>query len=126
MADLGIGNLYDYNKNRVRLLSTLSKSKVNDAIEDLSTYISLTENKYYMLLCRERNDYTIFKTNQTISGNHHNATIAVDEIICSRGTLKEVTKDEEQNTYEFWIQNNDEVYMYLFFPCDIFVIDEVD
>ena len=85
MAEIGIANLYEYNKNRVNLLPILSDFKRKKAIEKIKTFMCNKNNKYYMLLCRDRNDYTIFKTDNTPEGNLYNIKVALNEVLPSRG-----------------------------------------
>ena len=126
MAEIGIANLYEYNKNRVNLLPILSDFKREKAIEKIKTFMCNKNNKYYMLLCRDRNDYTIFKTDNTPEGNLYNIKVALNEVLPSRGgIIKEIEYDEVSSAYEVWITIEDESFMYLFFPCDNFVIDEL-
>lgn len=126
MSEIGLGNLYDYNKNRINLVSALSKSKIEEAKTKIKIYMCNKQNKYYMLLCREKNDYTIFKTNNKPEGHLYNISVALDEIIPSRGAaIKEIEYDKTSDAYEIWVSTENESFMYLFFPCDNFVIDEL-
>lgn len=126
MAEIGIGNLYDYNKNRVNLLPALSVSKINEKKNKIKVYMCNKTDKYYMLLCRDSHDYTVFKTNNKPEGHLHNISVALDEIIPSRGAvIKEIEYDKTSDAYEIWVNIGEDVYMYLFFSCDNYVIDEV-
>lgn len=124
MADIEIGNLYDMNKRLVlEKEKELSKSKLNEAIDEVTKFMRLTEETYYMLLCHERRDYTIFKTNDTVEGCKYNATVLVNEILPDRGMILSIEKVE--GAIECWVANNEEAFCYMFFPCDPCVIDEV-
>lgn len=129
MAEIGIGNLYDWNKNRVTLLPEISISKKNEGIKNIKVFMASMDSTYYMLLCRELNDYTIFKGNHTPEGNEYNAKVMIDEIMPSRGILKEIAQDKYNNSFEIWVTErgieNPESHMYLLFPCDDYVIDEL-
>lgn len=126
MAKVGLGSLYDYNKNRIKLLPALSKSKIEKGKNKIKVFMCKKADKYYMLLCRDMHDYTVFKTNNTPEGHLHNISVALDEIIPSRGaTIKEIEYDSTSDAYEIWVTIGEESYMYLFFPCDNYVIDEV-
>jgi hypothetical protein len=65
-----------------------------------------------MLLCRERNDYTIFRLEDSISDFES----ALIECLNNRGKVLDITKQEDGN-YEIWIRDNvtdDNVVYYLF------------
>ncbi len=55
-----MGTLYDMNKNVIANLSALSKRQVKDRLLETSEYIKKTDNRYYMMLCHEARDYTVF------------------------------------------------------------------
>lgn len=125
MADIAMTTMYEWNKNRIKALKGMSPYKIDEHKKDVVNFMMDTSNSYYMLLCRERNDYTIFKTDTTLEGSKYNTNVILNEILPTRGTLKEIEKNDEQGTIEFWVENQDGVFLYLFFPCDTFVIDEV-
>lgn len=120
------GNLYDVNKSLVEQVEKpMSKSALREKKQSLINYMISTNNKYYMLLCHEKRDYTIFKTNQTVEGNKYNIDVLVDEIAGTRGLIKGIDLDETSGSFEFWISIDGEAFVYMFFPCDTCVIDEV-
>lgn len=126
MANVEIGNLYDMNKELViKKEKSLSPTKLREAIETVTKFMGKTENTYFMLLCHERRDYTIFKSDKTVEGNKYNAQVLVDEIITCRGDVRGVDLTEDGSGIEIWIVIDNEAYCYMFFPCDPCVIDEV-
>lgn len=75
---------------------------------------------YYMLLCRELNDYTVFR----IGHAAEDETIwnSILDILSTRGTLKGI-ETKEDGTIEFWITSKKGTNMYLLFPYDWGVIN---
>jgi len=121
------GTLYDMNKGFIEQLEKpMSKTAIREKKQDLINFLISTENMYYMLLCHERRDYTIFKTNQTKEGNKYNIDVLVDEVAGARGIIKSIDLDENSGAFEFWISIDGESFCYMFFPCDPCVIDEVE
>ena len=126
MADIEMGTVYDWVKKEVQTVDKpLSKTALREKKANLEAFMRNTDNYYYMLLCRERNDYTIFRTNKTVDGNKYNVNVLIDEVADNRGTIKRIEKSEDGGAIEIWISIDDDVYCYMFFPCDMFVIDEV-
>ena len=60
--EVEFGNLYDINKNIVKQNEIkLNEGILNSKKEIIKNFImSKTDNFYFMLLCNERRDYTIF------------------------------------------------------------------
>lgn len=126
MADIEMGTVYDWVKKEVQTVDKpLSKTALREKKANLEAFMRNTDNYYYMLLCRERNDYTIFRTNKTVDGNKYNVNVLIDEVADNRGTIKRIEKSEDGGAIEIWISIDDDAYCYMFFPCDMFVIDEV-
>lgn len=126
MADIEMGTVYDWVKKEVQTVDKpLSKTALREKKANLEAFMRNTDNYYYMLLCRERNDYTIFRTNKTVDGNKYNINVLIDEVADNRGTIKRIEKSEDGGAIEIWISIDDDAYCYMFFPCDMFVIDEV-
>lgn len=123
---VSFGNLYEANKKLVEANEKpLSKTAIRESKTKLLNFLNSTNNYYYMLLCHEKRDYTIFKTNKTLDGNKYNIDVLVDEIACSRGIIKGIDVLDDSMAVEFWISHDNESFVYMFFPCDSCVIDEV-
>ena len=60
MAHLELGTAYDMQKGVVSQMYPMTKAAINDALEKVKNMVAKTGNRYYMLLCREKADYTIF------------------------------------------------------------------
>ena len=91
--EISLGNLYDVNKNLVEQYEVkLSKGTLNSKKEIVKNFINKTKNKYYMLLCNERKDYTVFHNNDLPM---ETSKILIDECLPNRGEIRgiDVTKD---------------------------------
>ena len=110
-ANLGIGNLYDVNKNLMKAEPTLSKSKIREGIAKIAA--DLPHNNYYMLLCRELNNYTIFIYNDDVD----EFKAAMRDCIINRGDCKGIEKQAD-GAWEIWIDTNDDIYAYYLFNCN--------
>lgn len=120
-ASLGLGTLYDLNKNIMAQMKTMSESKIKDLIADLS--LSLGDRyQYYMLLNNELRDYTLFNF---YSKNTSCVAFREDlyECLYNRGNILAIDK-KDNNTYEIWLRaDNGEILCYYFFPYDLGVLE---
>lgn len=129
MGDVSLGTVYDINKAVYSNQSEkMPETLVQPMLEKVSNWFktkALCEAQYYMFLCRDRNDYTIFNF---IKNNPEKGIKELIELIQSRGILKDIVYNEKYNYYEFWISIDTEgfrpeEYMYILFPCNEFVIE---
>ena len=129
---IAMGTLYDVNKNIVEksiaALTTEEMQRKKDLIVD---FIHQANNSYYMLLCNERKDYTIFHRN--IEGDcfkddagkaeENIENILIDECLPNRGYTKSIELTENKDAVEIWISIDEESYCYYFFPYDAAIIE---
>lgn len=105
--------LYEFNKENMAqippydpiVLNTLCKRAADDIWEN-------TKPAYWMLLCRERNDYTVFR----LESNKEELYLALVECLSNRGQVLDIEKRPDNN-YEIWIRDFDtkeNVVYYLF------------
>lgn len=122
MADKNItmGNLYDLNKS---LYAKLPKMDVNDFQSKILNigmwFSSRTDRKYFMFLCRELNDYTIFEFKNP---NYNQAKEELKGLVLSRGIPVAIDYDHDTDSYEIWVKRGNDCHMYKIFPCDDFMI----
>ena len=119
MADIDLGmNLYEFNQmgmaNEPPLDIIALQVKTREMIEDLYS----TKNPYWMLLCRERNDYTVFIM-ITIEGTVEEML----ETLKNRGQVLSIDKQKDGN-YEIWIRDPDtkENFVYYFFNYEFGIV----
>lgn len=117
-AQLPLGSLYDVNKTLVvENEKTLSPHALRQKIREvIQTFV---ENFAYMLLCREKNDYTVF----LFTGDRTEARSMLWECIVNRGECRGIEKTAD-GAYEIWIYNADEndANVYYLFPCNNCII----
>ena len=125
MGDFNAGSLYDVNKELMKKEKSLTEKELKDEInEKLNKYFNFSKSRYYMLLCHEERNYTIFHlTNPSI----FSASILLNELyVCltNRGSVKsiDVLKD---GAVEIWIKivDHPSPVVYYLFPCDACVIE---
>ena len=128
-TEVAIGKLYDINKNIILNNETkLSEGTLNSKKEIIKNFLANTKNFYYMLLCNERKDYTVFDFH--MCGNVTNekrmdcANCLVDECLTNRGEIRAIDLTEDKGAIEIWLVIDNEAYVYYFFPYDNGVISD--
>ena len=76
---------------------------------------------YYMLLCREENDYTVIRVRKAKNPDKFEDLII--ELLQSRGDIKDIDYDTDKQSLECWIQKEDKIMMYKLFPYSWGVIE---
>lgn len=116
--------MYDMNKQVLAQQQPMTAAEIDTKLENVITYfVEQTNQKYYMMLCREQNDYTIF----SFAKERNYETLRNELKICfdSRGIVYSINPDNNGGEgIEIWIKNIDgEMNCYLFFPYNIGVIE---
>lgn len=131
MADnkcIEIGNLYDLNKTVMNKVPPLCDGDLINKKIELGNFFEEANGNYYMLLCNEQKDYTVFHLNhQNIPLSFHSSyeRAAFDVVDClqNRGKILAIDKNPETGAYECWIRRSGLSYMYALFPYDAAVIE---
>lgn len=117
MADITLGNLYDFNKQAYANEKPLDPIQFNLKIKEATEDIFNRESNYWMLLCKERSDFTVFQfCDYRFKKEIEEFQDSLKECINNRGQLLEVEKQDDGN-YEIWIRdpaNNENFAYYLF------------
>ena len=122
MGEIGLGNLYDMNKNAMSSMKPLSAYSLRKELEKVEKYFR--ENKdYFMLLCREQNDYTIFKFTEKTVESVKEMAIILGECLTNRGGVLSIDKHDLGPALEIWLRIDEENYVYYLFPYDEAVIE---
>ena len=111
MNEITLGSLYDFNKAAYDNEKPLDPVALGVKLAEIET--AAYENKYWMLLCRERNDYTVFVNRTTPKGIFARE---LKETLANRGHVLDIEKQSDGN-FEIWIKNydtNESVVYYLF------------
>jgi hypothetical protein len=132
---VSLGTLYDINKN---LIEKNVKSLTNEELEDkkdlIIDFINQSNNEYYMLLCNDKKDYTIFhRSRKSKHGEFLDRCegytgdlleqVLINECIPNRGTAKSVELTDDEAAIEIWLSIDGESYCYYFFPYDSAIIE---
>ena len=126
MSDISLGTLYDVNKNLVlKNEIELTDGVLNSKKEIITNFMRKMHNAYYMLLCNERKDYTVFKMNDKNSDDsiREIVSILVDECLRNRGEIRGIDLTKDKDAIEIWLIIEDEAYCYYFFPYDAAIIE---
>lgn len=129
MAELNLGNLYEFNKNAMSQMQPMDAIKFNLMLNSIAdTMIDAcesTDKHYWMLLCHDRRDYTMFNILAASSNNALESVVnEIRPTLQNRGIILDI---ELQNTgaYEIWIRDIEtlENFAYYLFPYDNAVIE---
>jgi hypothetical protein len=113
--------LYELNKENMKQIKPYDPIALNYKCKE--TTAEIWENNkptYWMLLCRERNDYTVFR----ITNNLNDFCLALVECLTNRGDVLDITKQEDGN-FEIWIKDTllDECFVYYLFDYNEAIIE---
>lgn len=124
MAEMNMGTLYDLNKNLVQKnISALEEGVLNSKKEIVKNFLRDTKDTYYMLLCHEQRDYTVFKID-TLEDSKYNEMISIliDECLKNRGIIKSIELTKDKQAIEIWLMIEEEAFVYYLFPYSEAVI----
>ena len=116
---LNLMNLYEMSKQVVANLPIRSTSAELEPCKKILR--KFKHLGYYMLLCREENDYTVIKVRKAKSPDKFEDLII--EILQSRGDIKDIDYDTDKKSLECWVQKEDKIMMYKLFPYSWGVIE---
>ena len=121
-SEVTLGNLYEMNKQLMEKEKPITETELQLAKEHLRNWITNNvRQKYFMLLCHELRDYTLFNLDKTSSWAIAQPTTvyqSVNDIIecmTNRGQLLMVD-EQEANSWELWIRNSEGCFVYYLFP----------
>ena len=124
--EIEFGTLYDINKNIIKQNEIkLSEGILNSKKQIITDFIKKCKNSYYMLLCNERKDYTVFRWVNISNDDDAReiAQILVDECLINRGEIRGIDLTKTKDAIEIWMVIDDEAYVYYFFPYDNAIIE---
>lgn len=121
---------YDINKQVIDQLPALTEEELEDKKDIIGQFVKNTNNEYYMLLCREKNYYTlchrVSDMNPSPADNVRqysewpNEIITTEDLIieCSRclGEIKSI--ELVDGAVEIWVTDPFDTYVMYFFPYD--------
>ena len=133
-TQVAMGTLYEMNQNIIeKNIPTLTEEELQNKKNLIVDFVNNCGNTYYMLLCNDRKDYTIFhRQYDSIRGIYlDNAgemddtleRILVDECLPNRGQTKSIELTENKDAIEIWLSIDGQSYCYYFFPYDSAIIE---
>ena len=138
--EIEVGTLYELNQQILNQLPAQPQEHLQRQFKYIKNWIIDKQCQYYMLLCREKADYTLFNIDLFKSFNLKYAksidflteveTIVgtktiqeLQECIKNRGTLMSISKALE-DAWEIWIKDfYGNVNVYMLFECGPMVIE---
>lgn len=119
-AQVDMGNLYDMNKQIMLQSPEIDVESVETTktalVQWLKDYVA---QRYFMMLCHERRDYTVFAFRNSYSevsiGQAQSMAADVIECLTNRGMLLSCELQPD-NVWEIWIRVEDECFVYYLFP----------
>ena len=125
MAEVNLGNLYDFNKELMKKEKTIDPIIFNKQVKEIAGdmfFEASNHEHYWMLLCHDRRDFTLFNI---IAATEVNDIIEeIKPTLTNRGQV--VTIDKQPNgAWEIWIRDIDtkENFAYYLFKYDNGVIE---
>lgn len=121
MSEVQMGTLYDVNKEAMKKEKRLSSKEVEDVIKDKIVNFFKEGNEYFMLLCNERKDYTVFK--KTNWFKEEQLIKDFKECLINRGKVISIDPTDDGLAFEVWLYIDGEAFCYYFFQYDYAVIE---
>lgn len=129
MAEIELGNLYEFNKNAMSQYGPMDVIQFNRMLNSIAdTMVDAWDNcnrYYWMLLCHERRDFTLFHIIE--SSELHFITDELKPTLENRGIVLDIEL-QDNGAYEIWIREpeTNENFVYYLFPYDEGVIEVND
>lgn len=108
---------YDMAKQGAVAAAPLSPGALSAMRKEIGEFAERHPDIYYMMLCHEQRDYTVFHT-QYGGGWQQAVAATIQECLENRGSIVGYEIQEETGGIELWIKDIDanEAYAYYFFP----------
>lgn len=119
MSKVEMGTLYDMNKSIMQNQKKLSENAINNKMKEMIPFFN--EGTYYMMLCHERRDYTVFC--RAPLSSLMMLFKDLKECLENRGEILSIDKTKDNKAYEIWIRNIEGTFAYYFFHYDEGVIE---
>ena len=125
--EVSLGTLYNLNKTAILKEKTLKDFEIKDKIRKIKDNFIVEKgyysNSYYVLLCREKYDFTVFRFNK--ANNEEPFEIAFYDCLTNRGDIKSI--DFVDNAVEIWIVDREkkEAFVYYFFSYNKGVLEVI-
>ena len=123
MAEINLGNLYDFNKEAMKNEKPLDFIQFNVKTNEIAQDIwECEETQYWMLLCHDRRDYTLF--NVIAAANSEPIVKELRPTLTNRGQILAIDKQPD-GAWEIWIRDSEteENFAYYLFQYNNGVIE---
>lgn len=124
MAELNLGTLYDFNKEAMKNEKPLDPIQFNALTKDIAMEMLAKcddDQHYWMLLCHERRDYTVF--NIIACEDVKDIEMELRPTLLNRGSIVSIEKQSD-GAWEIWIRDDaNENFVYYLFPYDNGIIE---
>lgn len=123
-GDISMGTLYDLNKEAYNKVMPYTPDELKEKLEGLYEWVLYNGAKYFMLLCKERSDYTVFNFSDSIDTKYHQGiTKDLRECLKNRGVVLDISYQQDSDAWEIWLRSAGESFMFMFFECNDFIIE---
>lgn len=122
-SKITLGTFYDFNKQLMSQAKELRRIDFKDSLNQIKDFIKEKDNKYFMLLCKERSDYTVFVLFKNEDFDRQIFKKELSECLTNRGQILSIEKTKDKQAYEIWIKIDEEAFVYYLFPYDLGVIE---
>lgn len=122
-SKMTLGTLYDFNKQLMSQAKELRRIDFKDSLNQIKDFIKEKDNKYFMLLCKERSDYTVFVLFKNEDFDRQIFKKELSECLTNRGQILSIEETKDKQAYEIWIKIDKEAFVYYLFPYDLGVIE---
>lgn len=102
-STINFGSLYDVNQQLIKQLPCYSNKKLRQVLDEVvRPYFEKQQATYYMLLCNDNHDYTVFclRSDEAIE----EASKAVYDCIKNRGKAISINEADDKFALEIWIR----------------------
>lgn len=121
---VNMGSLYEMNQQIFKSMPSLSEEVINTELANIGAWFSAHHSaKYYMLLCKERSDYTMIHLNDF---NFSQAIQEIKEVLQERGDILAIDYVHGEDVFQCWVRERSEdavPRMFVLFDADWMVID---
>ena len=126
MAEIELGNLYEFNKNAMSQYEPMDvielNRKLTSVADNMIDAMDNCDRHYWMLLCHELRNYTLF--NIIAASDMQDIISELRPTLTNRGLVLDITLQKD-GAYEIWIRDieTEENFAYYLFPYDMGVIE---
>ena len=113
-SNISLGTIYDLNKQYIEKYEKELAPEDYDKVKIIYyQYLKDTSSQYYMLLCNEQKDYTLFNLlSDNAKEKSYNDLL---ECLNNRGKIVSFEKTKDEHAIEIWLMINNQAYCYYFF-----------